>query len=70
MKLSVILFYTLMICSLGFSQPTANFKLNKTKACVGDTIIMTSTSIAGSAPIVNYIWSAQGAIVEQGQGSG
>lgn len=51
------------------AQPIASFTISETSVCVGDTITMTSTSVAQGAPIVNYIWSAQGAIIESGQGS-
>lgn len=50
-----------------FGQTVANFTVSHTSACVGDTITMTSTSTS-SSNIVNYIWSAQGAIVESGSG--
>lgn len=66
-KLTV--FLCLMLCSLNlWAQPSANFTVSQTTACVGDTITMTSTSTS-SAPIVNYIWSAQGALVEAAQGA-
>ncbi|MES2589512.1 MAG: PKD domain-containing protein [Bacteroidota bacterium] len=51
----------------GFSQPIANFTVSHTIACVGDTVTMTSTSTL-SSEIVNYIWSAQGAVVDSYQG--
>ncbi|MCE3295607.1 MAG: domain containing protein [Crocinitomicaceae bacterium] len=66
-KLTAFLF--LFLCSSLFAQPVAGFSLSTATACVGDTITMTSTSIPNGSPIINYVWSAQGAIVEQAEGS-
>jgi PKD repeat protein len=51
-----------------FFAQNANFTLSKNKACVGETVTLTSTSTPGSFPIVNYIWSAQGADIESAEG--
>jgi PKD repeat protein len=64
----LLLFIILLIFTNSFAQPNASFTLNKTKSCVGDTVILTSTSTSTSQ-IVNYIWSAQGAVVEAASGS-
>lgn len=70
MKFSLFLLLLLLFLnSVAFAQPTASFVLDKTTACVGDTITMTSTSTSGGFPITNYIWSAQGAIIESAEGS-
>ncbi|MGV3630451.1 MAG: PKD domain-containing protein [Bacteroidota bacterium] len=66
-KLTTVLF--LALYSPFFAQPIASFSLSSTTACVGDTVTMTSTSVANGSPIVNYIWSAQGAVVEQAEGA-
>lgn len=66
-KLVTVLF--LAFYSAYFAQPVASFSLSSNTACVGDTVTMTSTSTANGSPIVNYIWSAQGAVVEQAEGA-
>jgi PKD repeat protein len=64
-------FQLIFIFSVGlcYAQPNANFTVSSTTACVGQTITMTSISTPNGSPITNYIWSAQGAVIEQGQGA-
>jgi PKD repeat protein len=62
-------FVFIFISTLSLAQPTANFTISSPIACVGETVTVTSTSTANGSPIVNYIWSAQGAVVEQSQGA-
>jgi PKD repeat protein len=64
----LFLSFLLISSIVSLSQPIVNFTVNKSSACVGDTITMTSTSTS-TLPITNYIWSAQGAINESGQGA-
>lgn len=68
MKISSILIPLLLISHLLNAQLTADFTLSKSNACVGETITLTSTSIASGSTIVNYIWSAQGAAIESQEG--
>ncbi|MBI2259679.1 MAG: PKD domain-containing protein [Flavobacteriia bacterium] len=64
-----ILFAFFLVHFYVYCELIANFTISKTTACVGETITVTSSSTAGTSPIVNYIWSVQGADVESAEGS-
>lgn len=61
----------LLIFSLkGIAQaPVAKFTVSPATGCVGQTITLTSTSVAGAAPITNYVWSAPGGSPESATGT-
>lgn len=51
------LFAILLSSYIAFNQgPTVNFNANPLSACVGEVINFTSTSVAGTSPIINYTW--------------
>lgn len=69
MKISLILILLLPINHVLNAQLDADFTLSKSNACVGETITLTSTSTASGSTIVNYVWSAQGAVIESQEGT-
>jgi len=56
MKLIALIFSTLFIFSMSFSQLTADFSAGQTSFCLGDQIQFTDLSIAGGSPITDWNW--------------